>query len=544
MPTPTRELRITYGSTIVGAGSTIYLIDGPFTLAKDYETVTVSAEVVCVGTTVAEFLANCLALEAAFRVPRQFLEVRFGTNVHETFDPLIGVNTGFDAVPRIDKAGSPGDTSLSRRYRISVSVAVPADLAGQSGRRSSAVTFSRTDSNRGRLTITGQYTALTANNARAQFNASIDAFVTAVLAGFSGTWEGPFDRQEATNDTDKSLNFSRVYEELLYNQSVGALDDTNLRRQTLTVSHSIDAPGDSVLFGQTARRLRRVTVTYTAAVDRTVSTNLQSVYDGRVKPWLVANLRAFAGSSQVALVEQTPTFDPVENRISVTMTLLASGLSNLIAARVTTSEVERSGISLVPVWDGDRMSKVAFRGPGIITRTVTIVTTEFGGSSGASGGGSKGLARDATDRFFFSFGGAGGGSGGGGSDSSTSDYNVETLPEAGGVKEAAKSPDGGNLQRVLMSLEKSSTPLEIGNTDDDRFSVVEKTTVARFEYHVEPVDAKQVQTAIVAGGAAGAAAAGGAAGAAGFGGIAGGAGAAGGGAALGAVIAVLTQRPP
>lgn len=457
----TRELSIIYGSTTVGAG-TNHLIDAPFRINKSYERITVDFDLIVTGTSDSNFASVCSTIETAFRTPRQRLRILFNSASHGDYDPSGSVNSGFDAEPTISKVGSDFDTGRSRRYSVSITARLPADLAGQDGRLTSSVVLSFTDSVRRRLSVTGTYTALVGNSARTQFNAAIDAYISSLTTGFGGIWEGPFDRQEAANDTDKTLNFSRVYEELIFNQSTGTLDDTQIRRQSLQVTTLFEAPGDSSFQGNRPNRFKVLSVAYSCSVDKTATQDLKSVYDVKVKPFLLATALTVAGGGSSTIVSHSPSFDFAENRLAVSMTVFVTGSSNVITARVSTSDSVSSGWELIPVWDGDRLTRDEFPGPIRLIRTITATATVLGL---ASNSGVDGLFGDLLANV-------------------DEPGQLGLLPDPE-VREHDSSPDGGRLKKRLLGFDRQSSPRRLGFVGESPIDVVDDTIVIRFEYYVK-----------------------------------------------------------
>lgn len=459
----TRELKITYAGFEVGAGTTNYLIDGPFRMDKSYETLTISFDVVVTGTSASNFATNCSALEVAYRTPRGDTLVQFSSTDH--INLTHSGNTGFDAEPRAVKVGSDFDTGRSRRYACSISMRLPADLSGQSGRLTSSVTLQKTDSNRRRLVITGTYTALSSNSARTQFEAAISAYVSGLLTAFGGTWEGPHDPQESANDTDKILNFSRVYEELIFNQSSGTLDDVHIRRQNLAVTTIVDFPGDAVIQGIPASRFRVVGVEYAAAIDKSQSQELSTIYLTKVKPFMLQQALVQAVATSGAIVSHSPRLDPVENRISASMTVFCTGVfSSIVRSTIRTDEAYATGWELVPVWDGDRATCDEFAGPMPIFRTVTVVLTVIG----------KPTELYANDYYRDLLLGT--------VDPLTGDQD---LARYGGLENPEKSPDGGTLSKKLLSFQRAPTPYFIGEPGQTQHEVYDDVIVARYRYYVK-----------------------------------------------------------
>ena len=91
--------------------------------------------VICHDPNVAAFVTECSALEAAFTTPNGDLEFIVGGNT--VFDLTQAGNTGMLAQPTIRKTGSTLDSNNTRLYSVSVTLQLPADEVGKSGRQSS-----------------------------------------------------------------------------------------------------------------------------------------------------------------------------------------------------------------------------------------------------------------------------------------------------------------------------------------------------------------------------------------------------------------------
>lgn len=364
MPTVANEYSIVYGSTTIG-GTTDALILNKITLAEAYPTGSVEADVLVTGATEAAFTTACAALEAAFRTPRQRLRVILGAATLIDWNPSDTVNTGFYARPSIAKPGSPHDTARSRLYRVRVELDFPADLTGQGGRRDSAIEVAFSPSRRRTLRISGSYTALTTNLARAQYNASIAALRTAVIAGAGGAGTYELTEETATSDdADKACSFVNVLEEVLANQSAAGLDHAAIVRQRLTITRDRSGPGDSDLLGPVTR-LVRLTVQHTTWIDRNQTTDLESLWTATIRPWLVDRGTALAGGGSVVVEHEAVTFDQDENRISATLNLTAATAS-LIEATVAFEQTREGGAILTPVWDGNPYARHEEQGPRTI----------------------------------------------------------------------------------------------------------------------------------------------------------------------------------
>lgn len=497
--TSTRELQITYDGLTMGAG-TAYLIDGKIAISSSYGSGSLGFDLIVTGADEATFLAACDAIEAEDENPRGRVQVVYGATTHIDWNPDPTLNTGFNTQFTSSKPGSQHDTARSRRYRIEIAAELPYTLAGSAGRALSTTTnLTFTDAGRMRLFLQGSYRALGSNGAREQYNSVYySTWVQSVLTGFGGTWEGPFDVNSSSDDADKNISFSQTWEELIFNQSVGTLDDPVLRRQTLDVTRLVEAPGDSVDQGAVSR-LETISVNYEVAVDKTQTQDLVSVYNTRVLPFLLATARKVSGSGLIALVSQDPGYNFPENRLNVSLTILAAGTSNILASNYRTDDAIDYGADLVGAWTGNRMSKHDFTGEGKMTRTITQVYRRLQGGSSAQGvspaGGSSGsnkagtfgvgsLGSGGSGGFDFSTPGAGGdvtlnapnqGSGGDGGLSPTLDPSQVSYYQP---------PDGGTLVAKLLGETQTKIPIVLGRAGDPQIGVTDFVTVTRYEFFV------------------------------------------------------------
>ncbi len=206
-----RLIKITYGSLAIGLGgnASITLAD-KYRCAYNYDAFSISFECVVRSATRSTFLTAEAALVAEFRKLDQDLDVELGGTNRHSF--AASSNTGFLARPSCEKLGGEEDTANSARYRCTVTVQLPADLSGRDGRRSSVVSVEETPSGRKRASISGEYTALSSNSARAQYEASIAAFVSTTLSDLSLTSTDLVVNTYNYDDQNKILRFSRTYE--------------------------------------------------------------------------------------------------------------------------------------------------------------------------------------------------------------------------------------------------------------------------------------------------------------------------------------------
>lgn len=364
-----RTYAVTYGSYVVGLSGTSSDVrpTGKITVDQDYTESRVEFEVIVLSSSASAFATVEAALVAAFTKPDQSLTVALGGQTRYSLSQSS--NTGFNARPSIEKLGGVEDTDRSGRYRIRIVQGLPASLSGKDGRQSSSVSV-RTDASGIReVTISGVYTALSTNSARAQYAASIATYVAAVKSALSvTTWELVGKPTEEDDDNGKVLRFARVYREIVHNQGVGTADVAGIVAPRLRIRRVDGATGDTTELGQT-EPLRSLQLSYTCSVDWSVSTDLPAFYTSTVRPHLINEAETLAGSS-VIVQNEAPHFDLDANRIFVDMDLLADTGTGLFSASVETEDLISNGEVRYVVWDGNPYSRDVYQGPKTWIRRV------------------------------------------------------------------------------------------------------------------------------------------------------------------------------
>jgi len=522
-PAVTRSYTLVYGSLTVG-GSTDYLIPGKVTFTKGYETSTVAFQVLVQSTSDATFATNCATVEAAFRLPRQAFSWTVNSQTHLSFTHSSGAsgNTGFNAAPTITKSGAKADTGNSRLYDVSITFQMPADLSGQSGRQSGNVVVDYDPSRRIVITITGRYTALASNNAKAQYDAAIGSYSSAALSAYGSGLTFDLVREDINPDeSDKVCDFTRVYQQVLYAPTSGGLSHASIRSSSIRYARQRPAPGDSP--GKSARRLETVAATIDCHVDNTVTTGIWALYADSIRPYLISQAQSKFSPSSTAIVDEVRDFDPSGNRLTATLTFqMVIGGGGTISYTQEVGVDNQMPVTLQDVHSGSDFGKYKFSAVGRRVRTTTEVERKFGlfsvndTGSGFSGGAVAG--------------GGGGGAAGGGGGGGGGNANRPTLPSTGGAgrggttataatasgvitstirppsnvnparaKSAAGGADGGagggagggggagsagSSGWAVMSTTRRALPLTLGV--DQTFDVTDLLTITVEEYYEEP----------------------------------------------------------
>lgn len=359
-----RLLSFTYGTLTVGnGGSADYHLTGRYRFGQDYDRASLVFEVVVQNDDADLFLAAEAALVAAYRTPDQALLVVLSATTRHSYAPVS--NTGFNTRASARKLGGPEDTATSAKYECSVSIELPASLTGRGGRRSSSVNVSTTTSGRRDVTVTGVYTALANNAARAQFAASVDTYCQSILTGLGGTWERVGTPTAESDDQDKTIRFTRSYAEVVYPQAATLVAAYPALLQPRLSLRRARASLQSIT---AAEPLREVVADFTASVVNS-SADLVNLWESAVRPFMISEVERLSGGGTVAVVREAPLYGLNERQVSASMTMLVS--VGLLKARISVSDSEDLGQLHKPVWSGNPYERDQYQGPMSFVRVVT-----------------------------------------------------------------------------------------------------------------------------------------------------------------------------
>lgn len=367
-----RLIAITYASLTIGNGQTgsDYHLTDKYRWEEDYTKASLTFEVVVKNATRSTFLTSEAALITAYTTPEADLSVTLSSSSRHVYSAAL--NTGFNAQPSLRKLGSDEDTGNSSRWECTVVVQLPADQSGKSGRRRTAEQVTYTQSGKRRLLLTGSYTALSSNSASAQWAAAMDTYASGVLSGLTGTWEKVSD-QFTRDDTNKVLEFSRVYDEVIYAQGAST-NESAIVSPRLVITRTTPTSGAALEVGNTIP-LQAVQVEYDAAVDKTVSTDLASVWTGTARPLIISAVGSLTGGTVVVNAE-SPRFDLYENRISASMSLLVDVGGDFYQTRLEIEDSFDLGRIFYPVWSGEDYDFDAYTGIKRHTKSVTVLKVQ------------------------------------------------------------------------------------------------------------------------------------------------------------------------
>lgn len=372
----TRTLSIVYGGQTVpttGTGYTVDVVD-VHRVSMDYRTLSLEFTIVILGTgTDAQFATGLQALRAAFRTPNQDLTISMegedqftGTKADHTF---MDSRAAFSPVPEFSSARSAG-------LRVTIQGTLPADLAGNGGRFSGQIRTTRTPQEKRQVTITAEYSGLSGTDAsghEATFNAWAQAIVDAISAA-DFELSSPTSIQRDSKDT--AATFTRIYTELLDDQSSSATNDTRLVNTRYRVT--LDNSAAEIAGGQAGAPGQRVRVDFYSGFLASAGTAVSNLVESLILPFLETKAVLGGAGASLKLVNERINVDLAE-RVASGYVDYVSFDRSLVAAAVDQEEYEFGGRNVVSVLDGKSpYAADLHHGPGVRSMSVRIYTREIG----------------------------------------------------------------------------------------------------------------------------------------------------------------------
>lgn len=356
----TNPLKLTWGTFVCGE-TTEKLIPGIHRFHREHSLFELTFDVLIRGTSDATFAANCAEMESEFSKRRQLLKMEWGSSTERTLNPTAAVNTGLNTYARIDKAGTPGaDTDRSRLYTVTVGGELPS--TDTSGRRDSSLTVTYDPAQGRTVTIKGVWTALTTVEGTAQYAAQIAAFCSSALGALLplGTFELTAQETER-DDQDKVVRFSRTFREMFVAQPGGSLDNASIVAPVLSITRSIEAPGDSG--GGGVKRMETITCHFECWLDKTLSTDLATLWTGTIRPYLTEQVRSRFSPTYLAILNERPNYIPYTNQFTADVVYWAAiDPTDVIESLITSKISEEGGMVFTGIWNGNLFAKYADQG--------------------------------------------------------------------------------------------------------------------------------------------------------------------------------------
>lgn len=386
-----QRVEVTYGSfrfggVTAGRGAKIL---GRFAHLPEYGKVAVRFRALVYGATEAAFLTAEAAMLAAVTTRDQDLVVQLGGANRWPYQP--STRTALDTRGTARKTASAWDTNRSAVYEVEFLADLPSEGAGENGLGAFDLGYDHEESGRRTATITGTYSSVSAavsggpRLAPEQYAAEITNAVSGLL---TGDWELTGESTKRSR-TGHALDFSRVYEEVLWSDSAAGGDNAAVVGLRLRVQI---ADSSEPAASREAAPPAALSASFSCSVRFDQSTDLVDTWASTVLPHLRAEIAARVGAGLLVYMKSVPAFEPRSNRISGVLEGFVYR-SSLIALRVRTRNTVRTGYVLSPRADGEPFSYDVDEGFPTWVRTVrqSSVRRAGGGGGSVADGGQLGL---------------------------------------------------------------------------------------------------------------------------------------------------------
>jgi len=370
----TNPFSIQWGSVTAG-GASAYHLHNPYVISKDFTTLRVQFDVVVIGTDHSDLKTKCESLEAEFRKRDQTLIIKLGS---ATWTYTAGTDI-LNSTATCTKSGDPAsDKGVSRKYSCTVTAELPADDNG--GLRDVNVAVKYEPGRQKIVSMNGVYTKSAGVSASATYLAGFDSVASTMLSAIDGSASFELVDENYTRDRTNSIcQFTRQYVALLADQAEGSRDSNKIRGHKVVFTNLSSHPGDSQ---EDVYRLRRVQCAYDAYIDITVGTDLHSVCDDVVLPFLRKQFKDEFDPQVYAIEDKRVQYDETAKRLGAMVTYVyqPKGGHEVVEVSIQKGYRENRQIDYTWVHDGDELSAYADAGfltlERVTTRTVIVIGEE------------------------------------------------------------------------------------------------------------------------------------------------------------------------
>ena len=371
--------KITWGSRVVGGAANDYQIDGPYAIELNFTSFRFTFDLMVVATTLATLRTLSDAIEVDFHKRDQNFTIEIDSIANSgvsKWDYVHGVDFLNSTSTVLKAANVDTDKGVARQYTVMIEAELPPNAT--TGLRDFEINVDFDAGRKKMVLMRGVYTAFaTGVTAEAEYIARFDAVASTHLTAIdsSATWEQE-DESYTYDRNNHTCSFTRQYEEILFEQSSGTTDDTDLVDHRVTFSTVASHPGDSV---ESLYRLRKVVAQYEVSIDIEQTTDLQAAFTNKIKPHMLAVFRATYAPQILCIEDQTVTYDETAKRVAVRMQILyqPSQADFVVEATSSVAYREQRTIDYSYPHSGDEFAATADPGwatrERVATRVVVVV---------------------------------------------------------------------------------------------------------------------------------------------------------------------------
>jgi len=375
----TNPFSITYKGFKVG-GDTDYQILGPYIIDKNYSQIRLVFDVIFASDSYVQLKTRSDAVETAFD-----RRLEYGEELVIDIDGSPWTykegETILRAMASVVKSGnSDTDRAYSRAYTVTVSGELPADAAVDDGLRDLEVHVQYQSNRQKIVTFRGVYTPIGTTSSLAQYRATFDAKASSYLTFVdSGAyWELNDETTQLDRYTDEgdprpaTTTFTRQYNQILFPQSLSVWNDTELKDHTVSFSQDLAYAGDT---RENVFKLERAQATFDAGLDIDETTDLQGVFESKIKPFLVQNFVSMFPNRVYAVDNQRISYDETKKRLNVSMSFIYQpiGGDEYVEIQESMQYRENRQIDYTPVHSGGPLDYYADEGFATLERVWTRI---------------------------------------------------------------------------------------------------------------------------------------------------------------------------
>jgi hypothetical protein len=168
----------------------------------------------------------------------------------------------------------------------------------------------------------------------------------------------------------------------------GAVQITDIVDHDIVFHLQAQHPGDSQ---ENLFRMRTVTAIYSCAIDVDRTTDLQSVYDNQIKPYMTSLFRSTFNPQTFGITGRQLTYDEAAKRLTaaVTYTFQPQGSDEIVELTASLTTSTRFAPDFTPTHNGDPFAAYVDIGWGVkqrISQRTALVVGEGGGGEGEGSG--------------------------------------------------------------------------------------------------------------------------------------------------------------
>lgn len=410
-----RKIRIDYGSLTLGTADPYRILNG-----WEYHRVRANRGKISFSVRVYAADASSMktvtdALEEGFAERRKPLKLYYNGVEQKSF--LATSNIHMDSIGESTSQEGEWFGLITRDYRVSVEVDMPPKNADGITEEDVKVDFSASE--RLTVTITARYNSISGSSASSLYVSNFDTYCAGVLSavGSGLSFNKISENYNTLPVVNVQISITRVYQEILFSENDGVLDDPAIRGLKVSLKIGKNFPGDflpsggggggsgaqspgggSVSTGATGsgsssggqsvqsahpsslspRRLLDLVITASCPVQK--ATDIYTTYETKLRSYLIEYARIKSGSAIVAVIQESPSFDPSDNTINFTIEMKGAiqGSGQVVSSTQQVNQTNDEGKLIIDVWDGTPYGAFEFASKAKKIRTITETSVTIG----------------------------------------------------------------------------------------------------------------------------------------------------------------------